>query len=314
MHITEKTDRIKKILLDTGFDKAGIAAAGQLPKAEYLKTWLAKGRHGEMHWMENYLDKRLDICKLFPGARSVIIIAHNYFTPHPHSTDQTIGKISRYAWGRDYHGIIKKKLKNALRQFREIDPRMEGRIFTDTAPVQEKLWAVQAGLGWQGKHTNLITKEFGSWVFLGGIVINQELQYDTPVQDYCGNCTACIDACPTAALKPYQLDARRCLSYLTIEYWNKPIPTEFSHKMNNWIFGCDICQDICPWNGNAKPTAESRYHPAIENIAPDLKSLVALDEDSFKKRFKKSPVYRAKDSNFLRNVKTVMQNEPIETG
>ncbi len=308
MNIAEKTSRIKTILLEAGFDKVGIAAAGHLPKAEYLETWLAEGRNGEMHWMENYLDKRLDIRKLYPKARTVIMVAQNYYTPAAHSADKTVGKISRYAWGRDYHSIIKKKLKNALQQFRETDPQIEGRIFCDTAPVQEKLWAVQAGLGWQGKHTNLITKEFGSWMFLGGIVINRELQYDNPIQDYCGNCTACIDACPTEALTPYQLDARRCLSYLTIEYWDKAIPAEFSHKMENWIFGCDICQDVCPWNSNAKATAESRYHPAAENIAPNLKSLTELDEDAFKKRFKKSPVYRAKHSNFIRNVKTVIKS------
>ena len=314
MKIAEKTSRIKKLLLEAGFDKAGIAPAALLPKVEYLKTWLAEGRHGEMHWMENYLDKRLDIRKLYPEARSVIMAAHNYYTPDRHSTDKSTGKISRYAWGRDYHTIIKKKLKKVLQQFRELDPQMEGRIFTDTAPVQEKLWAAQAGLGWQGKHTNLITREYGSWVFLGGIVINQELEYDNPVQDFCGRCTACIDACPTAALKPYQMDARRCLSYLTIEYWDKAIPSEFSTKMENWVFGCDICQDVCPWNSNAKLTAESRYHPAAENVTPSLNALVTLNETAFKTRFKKSPVYRAKYQNFIRNVKTVIQNNKANAG
>ncbi len=305
MNITEKTRRIKNLALEAGFDKTGVAAAAVLPQAQYLKTWLAEGRHGEMQWMENYLDKRLDIRKLYPQARSVIMVAHNYFTPHQHSADKSTGKISRYAWGRDYHTIIKKKLKRLLQEFKELDPKIEGQIFCDTAPVQEKLWAVQAGLGWQGKNTNLLTKGFGSWLFLGGIVINQELEYDDPLPDYCGNCTACIDACPTSALKPYQLDARRCLSYLTIEYWNKPIPSEFFSKMNNWVFGCDICQDVCPWNRKAKPTAEPKYHPSPENRAPKLQALAELDEAAFKKRFKKSPVFRAKFQNFLRNVKII---------
>ena len=308
MNKTEKTDHIKQLLLAAGFDKTGIAPAVALPESEYLKNWLSEGRHGEMHWMEHYLEKRLDIRKLYPEARSVIMAAHNYFSPHRHSAHKSIGKISRYAWGRDYHSIIKKKLKNALQQIREMDPQIEGRIFCDTAPVQEKLWAAQAGLGWQGKHTNVITPEFGSWVFLGGIIINEELEYDNPLQDYCGNCTACIEACPTAALKPYQLDARRCLSYLTIEYWDKAIPAEFTDKMENWVFGCDICQNVCPWNRRAKETAEFEYHPSPENVAPDLEALAELDEAAFKKRFKKSPVFRAKYKNFIRNVKTVLAN------
>ncbi len=306
MTIKAKTEQIKKLAIEIGFDKVGIAAAGPLDKSDYLKTWLAKGMHGQMSWMENYLDKRQDVRELYPGAQSVMVVTHNYYSPYKHSTEKDKARISRYAWGKDYHKIIKKKLKQLLKQIREIDPQIDGRIFTDSAPVQEKLWAAQAGLGWQGKNTNLITRELGSWVFLGEIVMNHVLDYDAPVQDYCGSCSACIDACPTKALTPYQLDARRCLSYLTIEYWNKPIPDKFAGKMNNWVFGCDICQDVCPWNRMAQETKEAQYLPAPENIEPKLTDLLRLNEDDFKSRFKKSPVFRARHKNFIRNVKTVL--------
>ncbi len=308
MNLSEQTQAVKAMALAAGFQKAGITEAKKLSKADYLKEWLAQGQHGEMLWMENFLEKRLDVQQFFPGARSVIMVAHNYFSPEEHSDQPQKGKISRYAWGTDYHKIIKKKLKHLLHQLKEIMPALEGRIFTDTAPIQEKLWAEQAGIGWQGKNTNILSREFGSWFFLGGMVINQELEYDRPVQNFCGSCTACIDACPTDALTPYQLDARRCISYLTIEYRDRPLPEAQAAKMGNWVFGCDICQDVCPWNRKARPATEVRYHPAPENIQPDLEELVRLDEAVFKKRFKKTPVYRAKFANFKRNVSNALQN------
>lgn len=309
MTIIEKTKQIKQYALEAGFDKVGVAASGKLDKSDFLESWLAKGMHGQMSWMENYLEKRQDVQQLYPEARSVIVVAHNYYTPAKHSEDKNTAKISRYAWGKDYHKIIKKKLKQILGQMRELDPQIQGRVFCDTAPIQEKLWAVQAGLGWQGKHTNLITRDLGSWVFLGEIIVNKKLDYDTPVQDYCGSCTACIEACPTQALEPYVLNASRCLSYLTIEYWDKPIPQEFASKMNNWVFGCDICQEVCPWNRMAKETSESQYLPAPENLAPPLTEFLELDEAGFKKRFKKSPVSRAGYKNFMRNVRTIADPE-----
>jgi len=305
MTIKEKTEQIKQFAFAAGFDKAGIAIARKLDKSDFLETWLSNGRHGQMSWMENYLNKRQNVQLLYPGAKYVIVVAHNYFSSERHSTDINKAKISRYAWGKDYHKFIKKKLKQLLKQIQEMDSQIQGRVFCDTAPIQDKLWATQAGLGWQGKHTNLITRDLGSWVFLGEIVINQELEYDAPVRDYCGSCTACIDACPTDALVPYQLDATRCLSYLTIEYWDKPIPDPLKDKLNNWVFGCDICQDVCPWNRMAKQTKETQYMPAPENVTPELSELLDLNEDDFKARFKKSPVSRAKYNNFIRNVKTV---------
>ncbi len=290
-----------------GFDKTGFASADNLPEDRtYLQTWLNNGFHGEMAWMENYVDKRLDIKKLFPETESVIMVALNYYTPYKHSLQKNIAKISRYAWGNDYHKIIKKKLKKLLVSIKEHDSTIEGRIFCDTAPVQEKLWAVEAGLGWQGKNTNVIAKDMGSWFFLGGIVINKKLIYDQPLTDYCGNCTACIDACPTQALEPYALNASRCLSYITIEYWDKPIPKSISDKMERWVFGCDICQDVCPWNRFAQETGETDFYPNPANIEPQFDELLSLNEEAFKKRFKKTPVFRAKYKNFIRNIKSTM--------
>ncbi len=289
-----------------GFDKVGIADATKEPAhSAYLSEWLSAGRHGEMHWFENYLEKRLDIKKLEPWAESVVIIAQNYYTPFKHSAANDRAKISRYAWGRDYHKIIKKKLKILLTELKELDETLQGRIFCDSAPVQEKLWAVEAGIGWQGKNTNVISRDAGSWFFLGGLVLNKNLIYDEPVTDYCGSCTACIDACPTGALEPYKLDATRCLSYITIEYWDKPIPPDIAGKMDRWVFGCDVCQNVCPWNRFARETNESPFIPPLENVEPSIDELLALTEEAFKKRFKKTPVYRAKYENFIRNVKTV---------
>lgn len=309
MNKSALTNLIKKEALALGLSKVGVAKAEVLPKSHHLNQWLAEERHGTMAWMENYLEKRLDITKLYPEAQSVVSVALNYYSPQQHSADKATGKISRYAWGeKDYHTVLKKRLKQLLRQLKEQVPGLEGRLFVDTAPIQDKLWAEAAGIGWQGKHTNIITREMGSWVFLGELLLNQELEYDIPVKDFCGNCSACIDACPTQALEPYKIDGSKCISYLTIEMWDKPIPEEQANKLNNWIFGCDICQDVCPWNKFEQPTEEEAFQPVTENIAPKLNLLAQLSAEDFRKRFKKSPVYRAKHSNFLRNVNTVIKN------
>ncbi len=299
---------IKEKARAIGFDKVGIAAARPLRNASYLREWLQDGFQGEMHWMERYLEKRLDVTKLYPSAKSVVVVAHNYYTPVDHSRDTAKGKISRYAWGHDYHKIMRKKLKLLLSELRQIEPTLEGRLFVDSAPVQEKLWARQAGIGWQGKNTNLLTREMGSWIFLGELIVNKELICDEPLTDYCGRCTACIDACPTGALQPYKLDARKCISYLTIEHRDKPIAGELAAKMGNWIFGCDICQEVCPWNSFARETKETGYFPEADNIEPELTRLVQMSDEQFKKRFKKTPVFRAGPKNFLRNVRIALQN------
>jgi len=298
---------IKNKAGEIGFHEVGIARAEKLPKSEYLKKWLEKDQHGSMYWMENYLDKREDVTKLYPDAKSVVAVGLNYYTPQKHSSKKEHGKISRYAWSeKDYHKILKKKLKQLLQEIKNIDDSIDGRLFVDTAPIQDKLWAEQAGIGWQGKHTNIISRDYGSWLFLGELVLNVELNYDRPFEDFCGSCTVCLDSCPTKALKPYKIDATKCISYLTIEMWDKPIPEEFTNKMNNWIFGCDICQDVCPWNRFERETDQAGFHPIKENINPDLKELSGMTEEEFRRRFKKSPVYRAKHKNFLRNIKAAM--------
>jgi len=313
MNISETTHRIKQMALSAGFHKVGVAPVQRPAHSDYLREWLMQGRHGEMHWMERYLEKRLDVQKLFPEGRSVIVVAHNYFTNHRHVQQAACGKISRYAWGRDYHKIIKKKLKHLLNEIRtKVDPAIEGRLFVDSAPVQEKLLARSAGIGWQGKNTNIISRDMGSWFFLGELIVNRELRYDEPHLDYCGSCTACIEACPTQALEPYRIDARKCISYLTIELWNKPIPQELAGRLDNWIFGCDVCQDVCPWNRFAKESDEAAYQPGEGNVTAELSTLLHLSAEAFKQRFKKSPVYRAKYENFMRNVRTVAEHATTE--
>jgi epoxyqueuosine reductase len=300
------TSEIKKIGLDLGFDKIGISVSTQPSKSNNLETWLKNGFSGSMDWLATHQIKRMNIEELLPGVRSIICVAHNYFFPFNHSNKNNRGKLSRYACGEDYHRIMKKKLKTYLKKIKEIDPEIRGRLCVDTAPIMEKLWAEQAGLGWQGKNTNLITREFGSWVFLGEIIIDKDLKPDVPGEDYCGSCRACLDACPTDALvSPYVMDARKCISYLTIEYWDKPIPAYLKKNMNNWIFGCDICQDVCPWNKFAKTSKEERYRPKENTIEFDLSELEKLDETMFKNKFKKSPVLRPGWKNFQRNIKAI---------
>jgi len=307
------TRQIKDLAYKAGFHKVGITAARQPQKSEFLGQWLKMNYHGSMHWMQNYADRRQDIHKLMPDAHSVICVAHNYFTAEKHSSDAGHGKISRYAWGRDYHKVMKKKLKTLLLEIKRLDPTIEGRLCVDTAPLMEKLWAEQAGIGWQGKHSTLITREYGSWVFLAEIIISKELRYDNPAQDMCGSCSACIRACPTHAItQPYVVDANKCISYLTIEYREKQIPASLAEKMDNWIFGCDICQDVCPWNRFQKVTDEKAYHPQTDRIAPELLSLVELDEAGYKKKYKNSPISRPGWENFIRTVRIVLNQNSSE--
>jgi epoxyqueuosine reductase len=304
------TLQIKELAYRTGFHKVGVTAAQQPNKSEMLSRWLGMNYHGTMKWMQDYADKRQDIQKLMPGARSVICVAHNYFTQEKHSQNPSHGKISRYAWGKDYHKVMNKKLKALLLEIKKLDSHIHGRLCVDTAPVMDKLWAEQAGIGWQGKHSNVITREYGSWVFLGEIIIDKELEYDQPAQDMCGSCSLCIQACPTGAIiQPYVIDATRCISYLTIEFWDKPIPDSLASKMDNWIFGCDICQDVCPWNRFQKETDEQAYSPRHDMITPDLATLVKMDEIEYRRKFKNSPVFRPKWKNFIRNITTVLSGQ-----
>ena len=302
----ELTANIKSMAINLGFDKVGITSAQQPGKSKYLNAWLGKNFQGKMQWLNRNREKRLDSALLFPGIKSVICVAQNYYTPFAHVQKKGIGKISRYAWGQDYHRIMKTKLKQLLIQIKEIYPQVRGRLCVDTAPIMEKLWAEKAGLGWQGKHSNLISKDYGSWLFLGELLIDQKLIYDMPATDFCGSCQACIKACPTGAITaPYIVNATKCISYLTIEFRNEPIPKDFQQKMNGWIFGCDICQDICPWNKFSRESSESRYYPEKENLNPDLKKWAVMDEKTYKKKFKNSPISRPGFRNFKRNIENI---------
>ncbi len=295
------TEKIKQKALKLGFTAVGISKADFLEKeSHYLENWLKEGMHGEMAYMGNHVEKRTDPRKLVEGARSVISVVHNYF-----STDrqpENTYRISQYAYGHDYHYVIKEKLNRLYAFIKTLEPAVNGRIFVDSAPVMEKAWAAKSGLGWIGKNTNLISQEHGSFLFIGEIILDSELDYDAPVQDLCGTCTKCIDACPTKALTPYKLDARKCISYLTIEK-KGDIPEEFKNKWNDWIFGCDICQNLCPWNSRLKPHNEDAFFPGPE-ITTYLKSdWESLTQASFKQVFKESPLERTKFKGMQKNIR-----------
>ncbi len=304
------TEKIKNKALALGFDKVGIARAEALDP-DHLREWLRKGYHGSMHYMENYFDKRVDPRQLVKDARSVISLAMNYYTPFEHSRDPAIGRISRYAWGDDYHDIIRHRLKQLLAFIQEQIPECQGRVFVDSAPIMDKQWAVRAGIGWQGKNSNVITRDLGSWIFLGEVVVNIDLNYDVPIANYCGSCTRCIEACPTGAIvQPYVVDARRCISYLTIELKpDEEIPKALQPKLGNHIFGCDICQDVCPWNVKfARPTGEKSFYPRSINREPKLKELAKMTESEFRENYRKSPIKRAKYKGFIRNILVALKN------
>jgi epoxyqueuosine reductase len=300
------TARIKSQAADLGFCKVGVARADELSdEGKHLREWLARGYHGTMDWMEN--EKRSDIRKILPNAKSVVCVAMNYYTNIQHSNDPDVGKISRYAWGDDYHLVITERLEK-LQQFMKTEiPDVQSKLYVDTGPVMDKVWAARAGLGWQGKHTNLITKEYGSWVFLGEIILNKELEYDQPIEDFCGSCTACIDACPTGAItEPYVLDSNKCISYLTIEH-DGDIPEQLAPQFENWIYGCDICQDVCPWNKFQQETKESSFTPLEYNRNPGLAELESITEKQFQEQFRRSPIKRTKHRGLVRNVKAAQQ-------
>ena len=298
------SEKIRSHALDVGFDKVGIARAECLdPEGARLFKWLDAGRHGEMAWMERWRDKRVDPAELLPNARSVIAVALNYFTPHRHN--QASGKISRYAWGDDYHEIVKEKLYQLLDCIKREAPDANGKVCVDTAPMMDKAWSVRAGLGWIGKSTNLITTDHGSWVFLGEIILDIELDYDDEiVTDHCGTCTACIDACPTGAItEPYVVDSRKCISYATIELRDETLPPDFDGKLDGWIYGCDICQDVCPWNRFEKPSTDERFEPRNNETSLDLDAVSELTPETFAARFRRSAIKRTKLTGLKRNAK-----------
>ncbi len=304
------TGKIKQKALEIGFDKVGIVPIEILTQeSEYLAQWLQKGFHADMKWMEREPEKRTDPNLIFPEAKSLIAVALNYYTPNQHELDETKGKVSRYAWGDDYHDVMQKKLRELLDWIKSEIPDADGKLCCDIQPIMDKAWAVRGGLGWIGKHTNLITKDYGSWVFLGELLLNLELDYDIFVEpDHCGNCTACIDACPTNAIvAPYIVDSKRCLSYATIELRAPKLPNDIVNDLEGWLYGCDICQDVCPWNRFQIETEEIRFAPRENNVSPDLHEVLSLTHDEYAEKFRGSAMKRTKLSGLQRNAEALLE-------
>jgi epoxyqueuosine reductase len=302
MHIEKHTKQIKDIAYELGFMFCGVSKADFLAEeAPKLEKWLQEGKHGKMQYMENHFDMRLDPRLLVPGAKSVVSLIYNYFPSQTQRTDSF--KISKYAYGQDYHFVLKEKLKQFLEEIRIQIGEVDGRVFVDSAPVMDKAWAKKAGLGWIGKNNNLIHPKKGSFFFIAELIIDLELIPDGPIRDYCGTCTKCIDACPTEAIvKPYVVDGSKCISYLTIELKDEILPKEFASKMNDWVFGCDICQDVCPWNRFSTPHTEPLFQ-ANENLLSLSKGdWKDLSDEFFNELFKKSAVKRTKKSGLMRNI------------
>lgn len=295
------TNLLKAKARTLGFEYCGISKAEFLKEeAPRLESWLQQGRHGSMNWMENHFDKRLDPRLLIEGARSVVSLLLNYYPEKKIESSEY--KISKYAYGKDYHTVIKDKLKELI-DFLKIEiGDINGRAFVDSAPVMDKVWAKKSGLGWVGKNTNLINKETGSFFFIAELILDIELEYDGPIKDYCGTCTRCLDACPTDALQtPYVIDGSRCISYLTIEL-KESIPNEFKGKMDNWIFGCDICQDVCPWNSFSKKHKHQEFVPKEELAMMNNKDWEEITEEAFGPLFKDSAIKRSKHKGITRNI------------
>jgi len=295
------TQLIKTEAKRLGFLSCAISKAEFLEEeAPRLEQWLKNNMHGEMHYMENHFDKRLDPTKLVEGSKSVISLLLNYFPTETQNSKSY--KLSKYAFGTDYHFVIKDKLKSLLHFVQEQIGKVHGRAFVDSAPVLDKVWAAKSGLGWIGKHSNLLTQQVGSFYFIAELIVDLELDYDMPVTDHCGSCTACIDACPTQAIvEPYVVDGSKCISYLTIELKNN-IPTEFKGQMDNWVFGCDVCQDVCPWNKFSKPHNEPLFNPKPELLSMAKKDWDEITKETFNKVFKNSAVKRTKFSGLKRNI------------
>lgn len=302
--ISRNTSIVKQLARQQGFDFCGISRAEFLKEeAPRLEKWLKKGAHGKMSYMENHFDKRLDPTVLVPGAKSVISLLYNYYPDQDFADEYPESpKLAKYAYGKDYHFVIKEKLKTLFQDLQAEIGHIEGRVFVDSAPVMERQWAEKSGLGWLGKNTLLINKGRGSFFFLAELIIDLELEPDGPIKDYCGTCTRCIDACPTDAITPYQLDASKCISYLTIEL-KEGIPEEFKNQMENWAFGCDICQDVCPWNRFSSPHKEPAFLPPEELLELFNNNWQDLTEEIFGAAFRKSAVKRTKLEGLKRNLK-----------
>ncbi len=327
------TKTVKDRAVELGFDKVGIVRAEALTEERArLEEWLCRGYHGEMPYMARDSEQRSDPRKIFPATKSVIVVALNYYTTHQHSVStrsvsdginhsangnrastsgaQSTGKISRYAWGDDYHEIVAEKLRDLLAWIKGEYLSVDGKVCVDIQPMMDKAWAVRAGLGWMGKHTNVITPEFGSWIFIGELLLNLELDYDDQqIADQCGSCSLCIDACPTGAIvEPYVLDANLCISHATIESRAPEIRDDVAANLQGWLYGCDICQDVCPWNHAANTTNESRFEPRDGNVDASLEQILELDQDEYANRFRGSAMKRAKLSGLQRNARALLRH------
>ena len=297
--------QIKQKALELGFHLVGIASIDnhQDRAVEHLNNWLERGYQADMAWMDN--PKRKDIRTYLPQAKSVISVGLNYYTPHQHSNEPEVGKISRYGWGRDYHKVMGKKLKALNHWLRSQDDSVITRHSVDTAPIQDKVWAQRAGLGWLAKNGNVITRKYGSWIFLGEIVTNIALAADIPHTNHCGTCTRCIESCPTGAItEPYVVDANHCIAYHTIENRESELPSSIADNISGWVAGCDICQDVCPWNQRfAKETNIDDFQPYVSNLNPQLNELANLDEVEWDRRFRASALRRIKPQMWRRNAR-----------
>lgn len=302
-HIEKNTTLIKRKAAELGFFYCGVSKAEFLQdEAPRLESWLKNGFQGKMSYMENHFDKRLDPRLLVEGSRSVVTLLLNYYTDKT-QTDTTAPKISKYAFGEDYHSVIKDKLFEFFQFIQEEIGEVAGRVFVDSAPVMDKAWAKRSGAGWIGKNTNLINPKNGSFFFIAELILDLDLTPDGPIKDYCGTCTRCIEACPTDAIvEPYLVDGSKCISYLTIELKNALIPTEFKGKMDDWAFGCDICQDVCPWNRFAKQHSENRFAPNSFLLSMSRSDWTDISEELFKELFKLSPIKRTGFHGLKRNI------------
>ena len=306
MSITTHTQLIKQFSKQLGFDYCGIAKAERLDEdAKRLEQWLNKGMHGSMQYMENHFELRVDPTKLVPGARSVITLMMNYF-PSAEQNEQA-PKISKYAYGEDYHEVIRERLKELMKLINEHIGDVNGRGFVDSAPVLERSWAVKSGLGWVGKNGNLISKQSGSFFFIATLICDLELEYDAPfAKDYCGTCTKCIDSCPTDAILPDKVvDGSKCISYFTIELKDALIDESMKGKFDKWMFGCDVCQDVCPWNRFSKPHHEQHFNPIPEILNLTTQQWEEMSEERFKTIFKNSPLKRTNFAGIKRNLKFI---------
>lgn len=312
MTLPVSAQQVQRQALELGFHRVGIVTlAGNDAVAAHnkaLQRWLDQGLQADMAWMAN--PKRQDIRQVMPEVKSLICVALNYYTPHQRPDDAQHGKISRYGWGRDYHRVMQKKLKALSEWLRSLSPAIQTRFYVDTGPVSDKFWAQQAGIGWIGKNGNVITRDHGSWVFLGEILTNLKLEPDRPHTDHCGTCTRCLEACPTGAIaSPYVVDANRCIAYHTIENRAESLPPDIVKNLEGWVAGCDICQDVCPWNQRfAQTTNVADFHPYPDNIAPKLSDLATLDEAEWNRRFPASALRRIKPDMWRRNAEAAHQS------